>query len=166
MPDKFPELGQCVHKLVLAPGAPNLLYQQNHCGIYRSDSAGDAWSDISRGLPSRFGFPIAVHPREPKTIWVVPLVSPEMRACLKGCLAVYRSTNGSRTWQKQARGLPTRNAHLTILREAMSTDSCDPAGLYFGTETGQLFYSRDEGSRWHLLADFLPPILSVEAAVV
>ena len=89
-----------------------------------------------------------------------------IRACPKGCLAVYRSTNGGRTWQKQARGLPTRNAHLTILREAMSTDTCDPAGLYFGTETGQLFYSRDEGSHWHVRADFLPPILSVEAAIL
>ena len=145
---------------------PRVLYQQNHCGVYRSESAGDSWADISSGLPSRFGFPIAVHPREPRTIWVVPLVSAEMRACPKGCLAVYRSTTGGRTWQKQTRGLPTRNAHLTILREAMSADSCDPAGIYFGTETGQLFHSRDAGRQWHLLADFLPPILSVEAAAL
>ncbi len=166
LPNKFPELGQCVHKIVQAPGAPDLLYQQNHCGVYRSDSAGDAWTDISAGLPSRFGFPVAVHPREPKTVWVVPLVSAEMRACPKGCLAVYRSTSGGRSWQKQTRGLPTRNAHLTILREAMSTDTCDPVGVYFGTETSQLFSSHDAGRQWHLLADFLPPILSVEAAVV
>ncbi len=166
LPTKFPELGQCVHKLVQAHGSPRVLYQQNHCGVYRSESAGDSWADISSGLPSRFGFPIAVHPREPRTIWVVPLVSAEMRACPKGCLAVYRSTTGGRTWQKQTRGLPTRNAHLTILREAMSTDSCDPAGIYFGTETGQLFHSRDAGGQWHLLADFLPPILSVEAAAL
>jgi len=117
-------------------------------------------------LPSRFGFPIVVHPREPKTIWVIPLVSSQMRACPKGSLAVYRSTSAGRTWQKQNRGLPTRNAHLTILREAMSTDTCDPVGVYFGTETGRLFYSRDAGRQWHLLADFLPPVLSVEAAVV
>ncbi len=166
LPNKFPDVGQCVHKLALAPNSSGLLYQQNHCGVYRSDSAGDAWADISRGLPSRFGFPIAVHPREPKTIWVLPLMSDRMRACPKGCLAVYRSANAGRSWQKQDRGLPTRNAHLTILREAMSTDNCDPAGVYFGTETGQLFYSRDEGRQWHLLADFLPPILSVEAAVI
>jgi photosystem II stability/assembly factor-like uncharacterized protein len=166
LPNKFPELGQCVHKLALAPGSSDVLYQQNHCGVYHSDSAGDAWSDISRGLPSRFGFPIAVHPREPRTIWVLPLVSSQMRACPKGSLAVYRSTDAGRSWQKQNRGLPTRNAHLTILREAMSTDTCDPAGVYFGTETGQLFYSRDAGRQWHLLADFLPPILSVEAVVV
>jgi photosystem II stability/assembly factor-like uncharacterized protein len=166
LPNKLPEVGQCVHKLALATGSSDLLYQQNHCGVYRSDSAGDAWSDISRGLPSRFGFPMAVHPREPKTVWVLPLVSAEMRACPKGCLAVYRSTTGGRSWQKQNRGLPARNAHLTILREAMSTDTCDPVGVYFGTETGQLFHSRDEGRQWHLMADFLPPILSVEAAVI
>ncbi len=166
LPEKFPEFGQCVHKIAQAPGAANLLYQQNHCGVYRTESSGDAWTDISEGLPSRFGFPIAIHPRDAKTIWVLPLVSPEMRACPDGCLAVYRSTTGGRTWQKQTRGLPTRNAHLTILREAMSTDASDPAGLYFGTQTGQLFYSRDESKQWHLMADFLPPILSVEAAVV
>lgn len=166
LPEEFPELGQCVHKLVLAPGSSDLLYQQNHCGVYRSNSAGDAWTDISRGLPSRFGFPMVVHPCDSKTVWVLPLISPEMRACPRGCLAVYRSANGGRTWRKLVRGLPTRNAHLTILREAMSTDACDPVGVYFGTETGQLFHSRDEGNEWRLLADFLPPILSVEAAVV
>lgn len=166
LPDKFPEFGQCVHKLAMAPGQPRLLYQQNHCGVYRSDSAGDSWSDISKGLPSRFGFPVVVHPREPKTLWVVPLQNGERRTCPDGCLAVYRSTNAGRTWQKQTRGLPTRNAHLTILREAMATDTADPAGVYFGTETGQLFHSADEGRSWSLLADFLPPIYSVEAAVV
>ena len=166
LPNKFPELGQCVHKMAMAPGQPDLLYQQNHCGIYRSDSAGDSWTDISGGLPTRFGFPIAVHPRDPKAVWVVPLISDQIRSCPGGCLAVYRSTNSGRTWQKQTRGLPTRNAHLTILREAMATDSCDPAGIYFGTETGQIFYSRDEGRQWELLADFLPPIYSIEAAQV
>jgi len=166
LPKKFPEVGQCVHKLVMAPGRPDLLYQQNHCGMYRSDSAGDSWADISTGLPSRFGFPIAAHPRDSKTVWVIPLISDEIRSCPQGCLAVYRSANGGRTWQKQTRGLPTRHAHLAVLREAMSTDTCDPPGVYFGTETGQVFYSRDAGRQWQLLADFLPPILSVEAAVV
>ncbi|MBI1750596.1 MAG: exo-alpha-sialidase [Acidobacteria bacterium] len=173
-PDKFPEVGQCVHKLLAAPpsaalgtsGTSLVLYQQNHCGVYRSDDAGNSWKDLCKGLPSRFGFPIGVHPRDPKTIWVVPLISDNYRSTAGGCLAVYRSTNCGRTWQKQAKGLPARNAHLTILREAMSTDSCDPAGVYFGTETGQLFCSRNEGREWKLLADFLPPIYSVEAAVL
>ncbi len=166
LPDKLPEVGQCVHKLALAPSSPEVLYQQNHCGVYRSDSAGDEWTEISKGLPSDFGFPIAVHPRNSKMIWVLPLIGAENRVCPKGCLAVYRSSNGGNTWQKQVHGLPVRDAHLTILREAMSTDTCDPAGIYFGTETGQLFYTRNEGKQWHLLNGLLPPILSVEAAVV
>jgi hypothetical protein len=164
LPDKFPEVGQCVHKVVLGPGSSTRLYQQNHCGVYRTDSAGDTWKDISRGLPSRFGFAISVHPDDPETIWVIPAVGAEYRACPDGCLAVWRSTDGGRTWRKQTRGLPTRNAHLLVLREAISTDSNDSAGVYFGTETGQLFATRDEGRNWELIADFLPPILSVEAA--
>ncbi|MBZ5699619.1 MAG: exo-alpha-sialidase [Acidobacteriia bacterium] len=166
LPVKFPEIGQCVHKVVLAPGSSTRLYQQNHCGVYRTDSSGDSWKDISRGLPSRFGFVIAVHPRESETIWVIPAVGAEYRACPDGCLAVWRSTTGGRSWHKQTRGLPTRNAHLLVLREAISTDSSDPAGVYFGTETGQLFATREEGRNWELIADFLPPILSVEAATL
>lgn len=165
-PDKFPEVGQCVHKLVGAPGDSLTLYQQNHCGTYRSEDAGNSWKDLCKGLPSRFGFPMGVHPRDPKTVWVVPLISDNFRSTPKGCLAVYRSANCGRTWQKQTKGLPTRNAHLTVLREAMSTDACNPAGVYFGTETGQLFHSRNEGRAWHLMADFLPPIYSVEAAIL
>jgi hypothetical protein len=165
LPEKFPDLGQCVHKLALSPRV-DLLYQQNHCGMYRSANGGDTWEDISEGLPSRFGFPIAVHPRDPQMLWVVPLIGAEMRVTPKGELAVYRSANGGKSWQKQTRGLPTRNAHLTILREAMARDECDPAGVYLGTENGQLFYSRNEGREWQLLSEFLPPILSVEAAVV
>lgn len=166
LPDKFPEVGQCVHKLALAPGSSTRLYQQNHCGMYRSDSAGDSWKDISRGLPSRFGFPIAVHPHDPEKLWLIPAVGAEFRACPDGSLAAWISANGGRTWRKQTRGLPTRNAHLLVLREAMSTDANDPAGVYFGTETGQLFATRNEGRGWKLIADFLPPILSVEAATL
>ncbi len=164
LPVKFPDLGQCVHKLALAPGGADRLYQQNHCGVYRSDSAGEKWTDISRGLPSRFGFPMVVHPSDPESVWVLPHVGAEFRVFPEGCVAAYRSTNAGRTWQKQTRGLPTRNAYLTVLREAMSTDACDPAGVYFGTQTGQIFYTRNEGREWRLLADHLPPVASVEVA--
>ena len=163
LPKKLPEVGQCVHRLALGSAVPGLLYQQNHCGVYRSDTAGDSWTDISRGLPSRFGFPIAVHPRDPKTLWVLPLISDQMRATPNGCLAVYRSSTGGRSWHKQTRGLPTRNAHAVVLRAAMSTDSCDAAGVYFGTQGGQLFASRDAGRCFSVIAGFLPPILSVES---
>jgi photosystem II stability/assembly factor-like uncharacterized protein len=107
-----------------------------------------------------------VHPRDPQKIWVLPLIGAEMRVVPNGSLTVYCSTNGGKTWKGQTKGLPTKDAYQTILREAMSTDTCDSAGVYFGTETGQLFYTRDEGKQWQLLAGNLPPIMSVEAAVI
>lgn len=166
LPDKFPEFGQCVHKMVMHPGRPGVLYQQNHCGVYRSDDAGDDWIDIGDGkLPSRFGFPIAVHPHDPKTIYVVLEESDDYRLSVDGKFAVWRSRNGGESWKRLTTGLPDR-AHLLALREAMAMDTLDDAGVYVGTSTGQVFYSRDTGDSWGVLADFLPPVLSVETAVV
>jgi len=165
LPDKFPEYGQCLHKMVMHPARPGVLYQQNHCGVYRSDDAGDDWIDIGEGkLPSRFGFPIAVHPHDPKTIYVVLEESDEYRMSVDGRFAVWRSKNGGDSWKRLSRGLPER-AHLVALREAMSVDTLDEAGVYVGTSTGQVFHSRDAGDSWSLLTDFLPPVLSVKAAV-
>ena len=162
----YPEFGQCVHKMVMHPSNPKVIYQQNHAGIYRSDNAAEDWIDIGEGkLPSRFGFPIAVHPHDPRTIYVVPVESGEYHLTVGGQLAVWRSQDSGASWQKLTEGLP-RRAHVNVLRDAMSTDSLDDAGIYFGTNTGQLFYSRNSGDTWDLLADYLPPILSVEAAVV
>ncbi len=166
LPDKFPEYGQCLHKMVMHPRRPGVLYQQNHCGVYRSDNAGDDWIDIGEGrLPSRFGFPIAVHPRDPKMIYVVLEESDDYRVSLGGKFSVWRSKNGGDSWKRLSQGLPDR-AHLLALREAMAVDTLDDAGVYVGTSTGQIFNSRDTGDTWGLMADFLPPVLSVEAAVV
>ncbi len=165
-PEIFPEYGQCVHKMTMHPAYPNVLYQQNHCGVYRSDNAGEDWIDIGEGkLSSRFGFPISVHPTDPKTIYIVPEESDEYHMSVDGKFAVWRSRDAGESWQKLTKGLPER-AHVDVLREAMATDSFEDAGIYIGTNTGQLFYSRDSGDSWELLADFLPPIHSVEAAVV
>lgn len=161
----YPEFGQCVHKVDMHPTRPDVLFQQNHCGVYRSDNNGDDWIDIGDGkLPSRFGFPITVHPHDPQTIYV-SLEDNEYRMSVDDQFSVWRSRDAGESWQRQSNGLPD-NAHMVVLREAMTTDSLDPAGIYAGTNTGQLFYSRDEGDTWELLADFLPPILSVETAVV
>ncbi len=166
MPNKFPEYGQCLHKMTLHPSHPQVLYQQNHCGIYRSDNAGEDWIDIGEGrLPSRFGFPIAVHPHDPQTIYVVLEQSEEYRMSIDGHFAVWRSRDAGASWERLVDGLPEQ-AHLVVLRDAMATDTLDQAGIYAGTNTGQLFYSRDGGDHWELLADYLPPILSVEAAVL
>ncbi len=165
-PDPYPEFGQCVHKMDMHPSRPDVLFQQNHCGVYRSDNCGDDWVDIGEGrLPSRFGFPIAVHPHDPHTVYIALEESDQYHMSVDGQLAVWRSRDDGEHWERLTKGLPA-NAHVNVLREAMTVDSLDPAGIYVGTNTGQLLYSRDEGDSWEMLADFLPPILSVETAVV
>ena len=163
---KYPEFGQCVHKLEMHPGRPDVLFQQNHCGVFRSDNNGDDWIDIGEGrLPSRFGFPIAVHPHDPNTIYIILEESDQNRVSVNGEFAVWRSRDSGESWQRITEGLP-RSAQLVVLREALATDTLDKAGIYAGTDTGQLFYSRNDGDSWEILADYLPPILSVEAAVI
>jgi hypothetical protein len=165
-PDKFPEFGQCVHKMDMHPSRPEVLFQQNHCGVYRSDNCGDDWIDIGEDrLPSRFGFPIAVHPHDPKTIFVFLEESDQFRLSLDGQVSVWRSRDEGESWKRLSKGLPNQ-ASVVVLREAMAFDHADKPALYAGTDTGQLFYSRNDGDSWEVMADFLPPILSVETAVV
>lgn len=166
-PEATAEFGFCVHKMVMAPGNSNVLYQQNHQGVYRTEDGGKTWAWINEGLPSTFGFPMVVHPRDPKTIYVIPLNSDSGgRYMPEGAAAVWRSRDAGDTWERCGQGLPQSGAFVNVLREAMSNDNLDSVGIYFGTGTGQLFVSRDEGSTWNLAADFLPPIYSVEVAVV
>ncbi len=165
-PVKYPEFGQCVHKLLLADSGRSLLFQQNHCGVYRSADAGRSWQEITKGLPSDFGFPLAIHPREPETIYVIPLKGAEFRCPPDNKLRVYRSRNGGKTWKALAKGLPQENAFAGIYREGLAVDSRNPAGVYFGTNTGKLFGSTEEGDSWRVVADNLPPIYSVAAAAL
>ncbi len=166
MPGKEPEFGQCVHKMGLHPAHPEVLYQQNHCGVYRSDNGGRKWTEITPGLPSQFGFPMAIHPHDPSTIYVIPLNGDDQgRHMIDGHTQVWRSRNRGETWQRLDDGLPKNDAYLGVLREAMAVDRLQPAGVYFGTSTGQVFGSADEGESWQLIADFLPPVWSVEASV-
>lgn len=167
MPDPYPEIGQCVHKVVLHPGRPDTLFQQNHCGVYRSDDRGDSWRDIGKDrLPTDFGFAMATHPHDPDTIYTVPLQSGEVRMPVERRMAVWRSRDGGESWQPLSCGLPSGNSYLTTLREGLATDSLAAAGVYAGTTAGELFFSRDEGDNWQTLASHLPSILSVEAAVL
>lgn len=164
-PVKYPEVGQCVHHLAAHPNRPGVLFQQNHCGVYASKDSGANWKDISRGLPSRFGFPMAVAPVEDETIFVVPQKADTHRYTADGRLGVYRSRDGGKNWTLLKKGLPQKDVFLSVLREASIADACDPCGVYIGTAAGQLFSSRDAGNSWELLAGWLPPIYSLNIAI-
>lgn len=164
---RFPNYGQCVHSLVMAPGMPDRLYQQNHCGMYRSDDGGQSWHSIEAGLPSTFGFPAAVHPRDPLTLYLVPLNGDSVgRYMPDGKAAVWRTRDAGGTWQDLRAGLPQQNAFLGVWRQALATDTLAPAGIYFGTTSGSLYASADEGDTWTCVAQNLPTITSVETMVV
>ena len=155
------ETGLCVHNMARAPG--DLIYQQNHHGTYRSSDGGRTWHDIAAGLPSTFGFPIGLHPRDPDTIWVIPLNGDSAgRFPPEASAAVWKSTDAGANWTAKQSGLPSENCFFTVLRQAMAVDSADPAGVYFGTNTGSIFASFDEGENWDEIARHLPTVLSVE----
>ena len=165
--NRYPEWGQCVHKLVMAADGGEHLFQQNHCGVYRSFDGGKDWEEITGSLPSDFGFVAAAHPRDPRTFWIIPLSHPEEgRLMIEAKAAVWRTNDGGDTWTRSGDGLPQHDAYIGVLREAMAVDRLDPVGVYFGTSTGQVYGSADEGRTWSLVAENLPPVWSVEAMVV
>ncbi len=166
LPDKFPPVGQCVHHMEMHASRPEVLYQQNHCGVYRSEDAGDSWTDISDGLPARFGFPLAVLPQDGDTIFVVPEQSDETRITPGGAFRIYRSRNRGGSWEALTNGLPQANAYVNAMRMAMTADTLDAPGVYLGTQGGQIVMSRDGGDHWDLAFNWLPPIYSLEAVVV
>jgi hypothetical protein len=163
-PAKEDEVSGCVHKLRGALNGSDLLYQQNHFGVYRSENGGKEWKEVSEGLSSDFGFGMAVHPHDRKTIYVIPLGM--SRYVPEGKVAVWRSQNGGDNWERLDKGLPQGGAFVGVMRDGMANDALDDAGIYFGTNTGQVFASRDAGDSWSLIADYLPPVLAVETAVV
>ena len=173
LPDRYPEFGQCPHKVLAHKDRPQVLFQQNHCGVFRSDSAGAGWQDITQDLPSRFGFVLGLHSVEPSTVYVLPEdratgedTGGGMRFVTDARFRIFRSRNAGDDWEPLTNGLPQRNAYLHVMREGMATDSLDPCGIYIGTTTGQVFYSRDGGDSWELLLDYLPPINSIDCGVV
>jgi photosystem II stability/assembly factor-like uncharacterized protein len=166
LPEKYPTFGQCVHKIVRHPERPNVIYQQNHFGQYRSDNNGKDWVDIQNNLPSRFGFPIAVDANDPDRAYTCPLEGDVNRVSPKGRFAIWATDNSGKEWQELTGGLPEPPSYFTILREGMTSDKEDPCGIYVGTTTGHLFHSRDQGEKWSKITDQLPPILSVSVAAV
>ena len=159
------------HCLRLCPGNPDRLYQQNHCGIYRLDRPSRQWRRIGRAMPAAvgdIGFPLVVHPRDADTAWVFPMDGSTVwpRTSPGGKPAVYGTRDGGESWQRLAAGLPAEHAWWTVKRQAMTADRHDPVGLYFGTTSGELWLSRDEGAQWECLARHLPEIYAVEAATL
>jgi photosystem II stability/assembly factor-like uncharacterized protein len=169
LPSADTEYGHDVHVLRLSPAAPDVLYQQNHCGIYRMQRGAGRWVRIGEKMPKAvgdIGFPIVVHPRDPKTAWVFPMDGTAVwpRTSPGGKPAVYETRNAGATWQRLAQGMPSKDAWWTVKRQAMCADARDPVGLYFGTTSGEVWASADEGKRWQCIARHLPHIYSVEAA--
>jgi photosystem II stability/assembly factor-like uncharacterized protein len=160
-PDKYPEVGQCVHKLLSHPAKPDRLWQQNHCGVYRSDDRGDNWERVdTNGLPSQFGFGLALDPHDPDVAYVIPEESQEYHYTAEGRLGVYRTRDAGASWELAANGLPGR-AWAAVLREGCSFDD---SNVYFGTQSGSVWTAPQGAGSWTEAVRDLPPILSVEAA--
>jgi photosystem II stability/assembly factor-like uncharacterized protein len=161
---RFPEFGQCVHKVAFHPEHPERLFAQNHFGVYRSENRGDSWAPIESGLPSTFGFALVAHPHRPETLYNFPLQADAERFPPQAKLRVYRTENAGADWEPLSQGLPTDPYYGAVLRDAMIADSGDPAGVYFGTRLGEVYASRDDGDTWALIAGHLPDVLSLRVA--
>ena len=163
LPDPTAEVGHCVHSIAMHPSRPNVLFMQKHWDVMRSDNAGEMWQEVSGNLPSDFGFPIAIHAHEPETVYVVPIKSDSEHFPPEGKLRVYRSRTGGNEWEALTKGLPQSNCYVNVLRDAMSVDSLDSCGVYFGTTGGQVYASPDAGDTWAPIVRDLPAVVSVEA---
>jgi hypothetical protein len=158
------EIFSCVHNLAFG-AAPGVIYMQNHQGVYRSRDGGALWEEITEGLPSTFGFPVGAHPRDAGTLWVFPLNGDSKgRFPVDGRALVWKSTDGGESWAGKGDGLPAEDCFFTVLRQAMAVDRATPCGVFFGTNSGSVFASRDEGESWSEIARHLPTVLSVEVA--
>jgi photosystem II stability/assembly factor-like uncharacterized protein len=162
IPDPYAEVGHCVHHIAMHGGRPNVLFMQKHWDVMRTDDAGESWKEISGNLPTDFGFVIDVHAHDPETIYVVPIKSDSEHFPLDGKLRVYRSKSGGNEWEELSKGLPERDCYVNVLRDAMSIDTLDACGVYFGTTGGQVYMSPNSGDSWTPIVRDLPPVLSVE----
>src|SRR4029079_2566836 len=162
LPEPMPEVGFCVHRIAKHPARPNVLFMQLHWDVMRSDDAGDNWHEVSGNLPTDFGFVVDIHSHEPETVYVVPIKSDSEHYVHEGKLRVFRSRTGGNEWEPLTKGLPQKDCYVNVLRDAMSVDSLDKCGVYFGTTGGQVYASADAGDSWNPMVRDLPAVLSVE----
>jgi hypothetical protein len=148
------------HRVVQCPSAPDRLWAQHHNGIFRSDDASQSWAEVTNVPPSSFGFAVAVHPREPNTAWFVPGVKDEKRFPVDGQLVVTRTRDAGRTFETLRTGLPQQHAYDVVYRHGLSIDETGDR-LAFGSTTGGLWISEDQGDHWRELSHTLPPIHAV-----
>ena len=163
IPDPAAEVGHCVHRIAMHRSRPNTLFMQKHWDVMRSDNAGDEWHEVSGNLPTDFGFVIDVNTNEPETIYVVPIKSDSEHYPPDAKLRVFRSRTGGNEWEPLTKGLPQKDCYVNVLRGALSIDSLDKCGIYFGTTGGQVYASADAGDNWAPIVRDLPAVLSVEA---
>ena len=171
LPVENPEYGHDPHCVVYHPQNPDLLYQQNHCGIYKLQRPAEIWERIGDNMPKDvgdIGFPIGVHPQDQNMIWVFPMDGTDVwsRTSPDGIPAVYKSNDGGNSWEPKNNGLPKNNAWLTVFRQAMAVDSLDPAGVYIGSTSGHIWASDDEGESWFEIAAHLPKIYALEIGII
>jgi len=155
------------HCVRLCPSNPDRLYQQNHCGIYRLDRPSTVWKRVGKAMPADIGdigFSIVVHPRDDATAWVLPMDGQTVwpRTSIDGEPAVYATRDGGKSWKRLGQGLPKSQAWWTVKQQAMAADGGDPVGVYFGTTSGELWASGNEGKSWTCIARHLPEIYAVE----
>jgi photosystem II stability/assembly factor-like uncharacterized protein len=162
IPDPTAEVGHCVHRIAMHRSRPDVLFMQKHWDVLRSTNAGELWEEVSGNLPTDFGFVIDVNTNEPDTIYVVPIKSDSEHYPPDGKLRVYRSRTGGNDWEPLTNGLPQQDCYVNVLRDAMSVDSLDPCGIYFGTTGGQVYGSADGGDTWTAIVRDLPAVVSVE----
>jgi ligand-binding sensor domain-containing protein len=153
-------LGQDVHRLVQCPSKPERMWVQHHNGIFVSSDEGKSFTEVTDVAPSAFGFAVVVHPREPDTAWFVPEIKDEKRIPKDGKVVVTRTRDGGKSFEVLTKGLPQSHAYDVVYRHALALD---PGGerLAFGSTTGGLWVSEDQGDSWACVTHTLPPVYAV-----
>jgi len=164
LPEPYPVAGHNVHRVVMHPVDGRRLYRQCYSGTYRSEDGGATWIEVTAGLPSDFGYALACDPVDPEVVLQVPESSSHLRTTVDGRLRVYRSEDGGRSWRSASAGLPQQHVYVTVLRDALNARRDAPGQFAFGTSSGHVFFTRDGGGHWELVAEFLPRVLCVHFA--